>query len=74
MNIISLLILVLSLMSMSFYLDISFEKRTDEMIKDLQEMRQEMNKLSSISAVAYGQIIEEVKTNVDTDAEQAENS
>lgn len=30
--------------------------------------------MSSISATMYGQIIEEVKENVDTDAEQAEDS
>ena len=30
--------------------------------------------MSSISATQYGQIIEEVKTNVDTNAEQAEDS
>ena len=30
--------------------------------------------MSSISAVAYGQIIEEEKTNVDQDAEQKENN
>ena len=30
--------------------------------------------MSSISAIAYGQIIEEEKTNVDTDTEQTEDN
>lgn len=30
--------------------------------------------MSSISAIQYGQIIEEEKTNVDTNTEQTENS
>lgn len=73
MILIPLTILIL----ITFYLDITFDKRASKIIQELKEdgeqirkIEQEMNKLSSISATMYGQIIEEVKENVDTDTEQ----
>ncbi len=47
--------------------DIDALKIAIDIVKEKEEM-------SSISATQYGQIIEEGKTNVDTDTEQTENS
>ena len=40
----------------------------------LRKVETKETKMSSISAIQYGQIIEEEKTNVDTDTEQTENN
>ena len=81
MKLIMILVSLSSLVIMNFYLGITFDTRIKKMLDELiemseliKELEREAKEMSSISATMYGQKLQEVKENVDTDAEQAEDS